>query len=375
MKKDMDFGGLLSNPMFMIGTGLLGNQGNQWGGALQGLAAAQGYKLSESKLKKEQEQEARLRELQDMQMEQARKAQERAQTTQATIQAAASQNPGLLQDPAYQSQLRMWAAANADPAMMEQAGLLSPQQDPMKPPSSFVEYQLGQQDPRYAEFLRAQGAQGNAGTYFSGTTVRLPDGTYAQWQPGNRPGMDATVTPLPGEPVTYDTALAQAMAAARAAGTVTGTAAGTREKQAPENDMTMQELDAISTDGGLIDQSTGSGLGAMRDRAAAVVGVSTDGAEAIAKLRPIADRVLKTVPRFEGPQSDKDTQSYRDAAGNLADPTVPPSVRKAAAKEIVRLMRERNGQFVTIDSTPAIVPKSSPSQRNNGSRVVDFNSL
>ena len=31
-------GGLLGNPAFMVGSGLLSNQGNPWGGAIQGLA-------------------------------------------------------------------------------------------------------------------------------------------------------------------------------------------------------------------------------------------------------------------------------------------------------------------------------------------------
>jgi hypothetical protein len=51
------------------------------------------------------------------------------------------------------------------------------------------------------------------------------------------------------------------------------------------------------------------------------------------------------VPRFEGPQSDKDTQSYREAAGQLADPTLPTAIRKEAGKTILRLYERRQGQF------------------------------
>jgi uncharacterized protein (UPF0147 family) len=51
------------------------------------------------------------------------------------------------------------------------------------------------------------------------------------------------------------------------------------------------------------------------------------------------------VPRFEGPQSDKDTQSYKEAAGQLADPNLPREIRKAAGKEILRLMKERKKEF------------------------------
>ena len=60
----------------------------------------------------------------------------------------------------------------------------------------------------------------------------------------------------------------------------------------------------------------------------------------------LADLVLKMVPRFEGPQSDKDTQSYKEAAGQLADPTLPTKIRKEAGKTVLRLMQSRKSQFV-----------------------------
>jgi hypothetical protein len=103
-------------------------------------------------------------------------------------------------------------------------------------------------------------------------------------------------------------------------------------------------------DGGLIDQSTGSGFGRGVDLAAGFVGQSTEGAIAIGKLQPLADQVLKLVPRFEGPQSDKDTQSYREAAGQLANPLLPTKIRKAAGKTILELYERRKGQFAMGDA-------------------------
>lgn len=108
-------------------------------------------------------------------------------------------------------------------------------------------------------------------------------------------------------------------------------------------------LEEISKDGGLLDQATGSGFGAGLDIAAGFFGHGTGGAIAIGKLKPATDAVLKLVPRFEGPQSDKDTKMYQDAAGNLANPSTPNSVKKAAAKEILRIYKARKGQFVTKD--------------------------
>lgn len=110
---------------------------------------------------------------------------------------------------------------------------------------------------------------------------------------------------------------------------------------------TIAELKDITKDGGLIDQSTGSGLGRTRDVAAGFFGKATEGAVAAAKLKPIADLALKMVPRFEGPQSDKDTQSYKEAAGQLADSSLPSKIRKEAGKTVLRLMENRKGQFVT----------------------------
>jgi hypothetical protein len=111
--------------------------------------------------------------------------------------------------------------------------------------------------------------------------------------------------------------------------------------------LAITELERVTKDGGLIDQSTGSGAGRAIDIGAGIIGKATPGAIAIAKLKPIADMALKMVPRFEGPQSDKDTASYKEAAGQLADASLPNEIRKEAGKEVLRLMKARKGQFVT----------------------------
>ena len=73
------------------------------------------------------------------------------------------------------------------------------------------------------------------------------------------------------------------------------------------------------------------------------------GAIAIGKLKPVADLLLKMVPRFEGPQSNADTRSYNEAAGQVADPTLPTEIRKAAGKTVLRIMIARKNQFATAD--------------------------
>lgn len=127
-----------------------------------------------------------------------------------------------------------------------------------------------------------------------------------------------------------------------------------KQEQAEKNlsrdiERTSAELKEITKDGGLIDQSTGSGAGRLVDFGARFIGEATPGDIAASSLAPIADMVLKMVPRFEGPQSEKDVKSYELAAGQLANPSLPNKIRKEAGKTILRLMEERKNQFTTRD--------------------------
>jgi hypothetical protein len=100
---------------------------------------------------------------------------------------------------------------------------------------------------------------------------------------------------------------------------------------------------------GLLYKATGSGIGAGVDLLARGVGYATKGDIANAKIQPLADAVLKIVPRFEGPQSDKDTASYKEAAGNLANASLPIKLRIEAAKTIKDIYARRKSQFVSKD--------------------------
>jgi hypothetical protein len=124
-----------------------------------------------------------------------------------------------------------------------------------------------------------------------------------------------------------------------------------QEKQlSRDREMVISELEKAVKNGGLIDQSTGSGAGALYDAGARFFGSATAGDIAIGQLKPIADLAVKMVPRFEGPQSNADTASYTAAAGQLADPGLPRDIRKAAGKEVLRILKERKGQFGMADT-------------------------
>jgi len=150
-------------------------------------------------------------------------------------------------------------------------------------------------------------------------------------------------------------------------------AAAQRTQLGKDLDFAIRELSNITKDGGLIDQSTGSGIGRAVDIGAGVFGKETSGAVAIGKIAPVADLVLKMVPRFEGPQSDKDTTSYKEAAGQLADPSIPTKTRKEAGKTVLRLMQQRKGQFVTSDMAAEGTLPAAPGASNLTQDRADAN--
>ena len=96
----------------------------------------------------------------------------------------------------------------------------------------------------------------------------------------------------------------------------------------------------------LIDKGTGSGIGAIVDDVGEWTGIyTTPGSIAIAEIAPLADKILKVVERFEGPQSDKDVDAYKRAAGDLANPKISPMKKQAAFNTILEIL-QRNAPEV-----------------------------
>jgi hypothetical protein len=90
----------------------------------------------------------------------------------------------------------------------------------------------------------------------------------------------------------------------------------------------------------LIKKSTGSYSGAAWDQVMQGIGVSTSGADANAQLKVLQARLMTEQPRMEGPQSDRDVELYRQAAGEIGDPTIPKS-RKMAALTMISALNDR----------------------------------
>lgn len=110
--------------------------------------------------------------------------------------------------------------------------------------------------------------------------------------------------------------------------------AGTRTRDA---DATLRLLDEAEK---LLPDASGGWAASVRDKAAGITGKSTPGAQATASLKLIAAELVAKVPRFEGPQSNIDVQFYREAAGDLANDTLPVQTRMAALRTM-RVLREK----------------------------------
>ena len=86
---------------------------------------------------------------------------------------------------------------------------------------------------------------------------------------------------------------------------------------------------------------TQSGIGVGVDYAASLFGITPAGAAAADKLRVVGGSLVQKVPRFEGPQSDKDTAFYKEVAGRVGDASIPIARRLAALDEVENIW----GQF------------------------------
>lgn len=82
---------------------------------------------------------------------------------------------------------------------------------------------------------------------------------------------------------------------------------------------------------------TGSSLGAAVDWAGGLVGMNPEGATEAQTLKAIGGALTSKMPRMEGPQSDKDTQLYREMAAVVGDSTVPRERRLAALGKVKEL--------------------------------------
>lgn len=124
----------------------------------------------------------------------------------------------------------------------------------------------------------------------------------------------------------------------------------------------------------LLDKATGSSVGAAYDASNAFFGRATEGAKANADLKVISAGLVQKVPRFEGPQSDRDVESYKEAAGSLGNPELPTETRKSAARTIIRLNQKYIDQQANSQSSGGAAGQGS-SGLPRVTNEADYNAL
>jgi hypothetical protein len=180
------------------------------------------------------------------------------------------------------------------------------------------------------------------------TATRVGGGTVTQAAPAGAPTAAPAPSKLPPAPVMAPGESPAAFAERTKAW------AKTYEKQFESQEKNVKAardlLPFVNQMKSLIDQSTGSGIGALVDDAGVWTGLyTTQGATAIAAIKPLANKVLMGVERFEGPQSDMDVKSYKEAAGDLSNPKASPAQKQAAFNTIIEIMK-RNAPDLDWDS-------------------------
>jgi hypothetical protein len=90
-----------------------------------------------------------------------------------------------------------------------------------------------------------------------------------------------------------------------------------------------------------------------------IFGGGGEQSKADAKLKVLGQKLVQQVPRFEGPQSDKDVASYQAAAGDIGNANKPIGARLAALQVLVDLNKKYypNGEWDSINlDAPVIKP-------------------
>ena len=125
--------------------------------------------------------------------------------------------------------------------------------------------------------------------------------------------------------------------------------AAKRQQAVRELDTAITKISEVAKPGGLIDMSTNSVIGNILDEVVAQASgglITLPGDVAAGQMEVIAHLARMAVPRFEGPQSEKDAATYERASGQLADPNTSNTIKRAAAQTVVEMLKARRDQFV-----------------------------
>lgn len=140
------------------------------------------------------------------------------------------------------------------------------------------------------------------------------------------------------------------------------------EKETPKITDARDVLALLDQAEPLIEKATGSYAGQAVDEANRFFGRSTEGAQATAELKALEAALIGKMPKMSGPQSDKDVELYRQAAGRISDPTLPRETRKAA----VRTIREINQRYLGRTSAGASASWGDSPSPSGGIKFLGF---
>lgn len=140
-------------------------------------------------------------------------------------------------------------------------------------------------------------------------------------------------------------------AAGGALGKAQGEIAGGIQTKGANADVVLGLLDEAAP---LLEQATGSMGGRVMDATQAAFGGTNEGSRSIAQLKVIQAGLMTNMPRMEGPQSDRDVELYREAAGQIGDPAIPREIKKAAL-DTIRNIQQRYSQRAAGAGAPSAV--------------------
>jgi hypothetical protein len=115
---------------------------------------------------------------------------------------------------------------------------------------------------------------------------------------------------------------------------IAATQSGESNKKAASAQSTISTLEEARK---ILPDASSGGLEAGLTGTAKFFGKSTKSSKSDAKLKVLSATLVQNVPRMEGPQSDRDTQMYKEAAANIGDNMLPYEDRLAAIDTIETL--------------------------------------
>jgi hypothetical protein len=122
----------------------------------------------------------------------------------------------------------------------------------------------------------------------------------------------------------------------------------------------LQEAEDLLTGAKTGSKPTSSGIGSAYDVAASWVGATPEGAAEADALKVVAGRLVQKVPRFEGPQSDKDVALYKQMAADAGNEKNTLPRRLAAVRQMRKIYEGyETGEKGRIGGNTTVQPPTS----------------